>query len=90
MEGKYYINSQYLQGRGGWETLLPIFSVLLFSLSESGCFFAASRTTRPEAATAMKFQALFFLLLLTCMYLSLAQGEFNRSDLIHTRTLMLK
>ncbi|XP_039666376.1 C-C motif chemokine 25-like [Perca fluviatilis] len=31
----------------------------------------------------MKFQALFFLLILTCMYLSLAQGSFGNCCLGH-------
>ncbi|CAJ1060512.1 C-C motif chemokine 25b [Xyrichtys novacula] len=35
----------------------------------------------------MKFQALFFLLLLTCMYMSLAQGSFGNCCLGYVSTL---
>ncbi|KAM7012539.1 C-C motif chemokine 25b [Tautogolabrus adspersus] len=35
----------------------------------------------------MKFQALFFLLILTCMYLSLAQGSYGNCCLGHVRSL---
>ncbi|XP_041791150.1 C-C motif chemokine 25b [Chelmon rostratus] len=41
---------------------------------------AVGHTTR---TTAMKFQALFFLLLLTCMCLSLAQGSYGNCCLGH-------
>ncbi|XP_031162932.1 C-C motif chemokine 25-like [Sander lucioperca] len=38
----------------------------------------------------MKFQALFFLLILTCMYLSLAQGSFGNCCLGHVGAIKQK
>lgn len=63
--GKHYMNSKHLQGRLWGGRLCFQFSILFCTLVESVCFCTASRTTRAAAATAMKFQALVFLLLLT-------------------------
>uniref|UniRef100_A0A3Q1IXY2 Chemokine interleukin-8-like domain-containing protein n=2 Tax=Anabas testudineus TaxID=64144 RepID=A0A3Q1IXY2_ANATE len=84
-----------LQGRGG-RSLCTEGSVLLSFLISSVCFCAVKHTTAATTATAataaavMKFQALFFLLILTCMYLSLAQGSYGNCCLGYSKVGKLK